>query len=439
MKALILAAGFGTRLIPHTHKLPKPLFPLAGSIMLDRIVVQLAKAGFTAIMVNTHHLHEKIEDYIKQQSYPVAVHVRFEPQILGTGGAIKNIADFFQQESLLVINSDIVTDIDLSKVYRYHKSHIYPVTMVMHDHATFNCVSVNQKGFITEFGALAQPPQRPNEKTLAYTGIQIIDPKIVEQIPADEFSDIIKVYKNFLANKGKITACIVEKHSWHDIGSPTGFRNAALSQLIANRLDTTHFCGFFEEISLTGDGSDRKWSRLRFASNTAILADHGISGLKKHSEAASFIQIGKHLTAKKIAVPTILAADAFSGLVIVEDLGNENLQSKIIAIDNEKKKINFYCKVIDRLLLLSIKGREEFDPQWTFQTKRYDRKLILEKECRYFMEAFINNYLGMRTIYIDLQREFEILAEMTLQHAIWGLIHRDCQSRNIMWHKNQCY
>src|SRR4030042_3671664 len=114
MKALILAAGLGTRLKPHTLKTPKPLFPIFGKTNLDIIIEKLEAAGCDAITVNTHHLHHKIEDFLSARHYTIPVYSRYEPEILGTGGAIKNLADFWDDEPFLVINSDVVTDISLS-------------------------------------------------------------------------------------------------------------------------------------------------------------------------------------------------------------------------------------------------------------------------------------------------------------------------------------
>ncbi|OQX08058.1 MAG: aminoglycoside phosphotransferase, partial [Desulfobacteraceae bacterium IS3] len=120
MKALILAAGFGTRLLPYTEYLPKPLFSLANRPLLDIHIRNLEKAGCTGILINTHHLHKKIEEFIAGQSYSIPVLTRHEPQILGTGGAIKNAADFLDNCPFMVINSDIYTDIDFLKVYDFH-------------------------------------------------------------------------------------------------------------------------------------------------------------------------------------------------------------------------------------------------------------------------------------------------------------------------------
>ena len=145
MKALILAAGFGTRLLPHTARLPKPLFPLAGRPLIDHLIEQLKKSGATEIMINTHHLHEMVEAHVARSSFSVPVHTRFEPVILETGGAVKNLADFWDNEPFLVINCDIITDIDLKEVYEFHRTHTHLATLVMHDHERFNTVFVDDR------------------------------------------------------------------------------------------------------------------------------------------------------------------------------------------------------------------------------------------------------------------------------------------------------
>ena len=151
MKALILAAGYGNRLRPYTDHTPKPLFSIAGRPLLDVIIDQLQKAGCKAAIVNTHHLHQKIEAFLAAQQYSLEVLTRYEPQILGSGGAIKNLADFWDDEPFMVINADIVADIDLKEVYSDHCRQHAPATLVLCDDPVFNSVAVEQNKWITGF------------------------------------------------------------------------------------------------------------------------------------------------------------------------------------------------------------------------------------------------------------------------------------------------
>ncbi|MCJ7772523.1 MAG: sugar phosphate nucleotidyltransferase, partial [Desulfobacterales bacterium] len=173
MKTMILAAGLGTRLMPYTQHTPKPLFTLSSQPILDLVINRLQNAGCEAVIINTHHLHHKIEDFISSKGYNIPVHLKHEPTILGTGGAIINAADFFDAKPFMLINSDIATDIDLRKVYDFHVSHNHQVTMVLHDYPEFNNVSVDSNDCIIEFHS-----DTANNR-LAFTGIHVIDPQIL--------------------------------------------------------------------------------------------------------------------------------------------------------------------------------------------------------------------------------------------------------------------
>ena len=118
MKAMILAAGLGTRLLPLTEKIPKPLFPVLGRPLIDILIRRLEDMGCTAVIINTHHLAPMIEAFLKTQHYNIPVLTRYEKTILGTGGGIKNVEDFWDDDPFLVVNGDIFTDIDLERVYR---------------------------------------------------------------------------------------------------------------------------------------------------------------------------------------------------------------------------------------------------------------------------------------------------------------------------------
>ena len=112
MKALILAAGLGTRLRHYTDHTPKALFTVAGKTLLEIAITKLIDAGCSAVIINTHHLHDQIEAFVARQSYAIPIQTRYEPHILGTGGAIKNVRDFWTDKPFMVVNADIISDID---------------------------------------------------------------------------------------------------------------------------------------------------------------------------------------------------------------------------------------------------------------------------------------------------------------------------------------
>ncbi|QTA88691.1 sugar phosphate nucleotidyltransferase [Desulfonema magnum] len=444
MKAMILAAGFGTRLLPFTETLPKPLFPFAGRPLLDIIIRSLQDAGCEVAIVNTHHLHEKIDDFISGQNYKIPVQTRYEPMILGTGGGIKNVADFWDDQPFMVINSDIVTNIDLREVYEFHLNHTHPVTMVLHDDSEFNTVIADEDNFIKGFRVQEikdfSDSRFPVFQKLAFTGIQVIDPEILDLIPAGVFSGSIDAYRKLISEGKKIKAFISsEQYDWQDVGDLERFRNAVIEKMAAKafktgnlKLETGNSQPEISYVQLKGDGSDRKWFRLTRDNQSLVMVDHGIRKQGETSETDSFINIGHHLRGKGIPVPEIRLYDMFSGLVFLEDLGDVHLQTVVRDAETTEEIISYYQSVIDILVRMSVFGGRDFDLSRTYQTAYYDRELILEKECRYFVDAFLKGYLGTNSCFEDFEDEFSALADRAIEFSVTGFMHRDMQSRNIM-------
>ncbi|MBN1932142.1 MAG: phosphotransferase [Desulfobacterales bacterium] len=456
MKAMILAAGFGSRLLPFTKNIPKPLFPFAGRPLLDMIIRSLEDANCQAIIINTHHLHEKIEAFIIKEKYKIPISIRYEPVILGTGGAIKNVADFWDNKAFMVINSDIVTNIDLKEVYDFHLSHQHPATLVLHDYPDFNNVLVNQDAFVIGFhyghqpASIHKPMQERLKKdlctrcklNLAFTGIHVLNPSILDYIPNNSFSNIIDVYDKLISNGKKLKAFISKNHYWEDIGTPQRYKKAVIKKMgpeAFNEAFPNNECRSIKQTQLKGDGSDRDWFRLESGAQSIIMADHGLKNSNIKSEIDSFVTIGKHLHGKGLPVPQIYLYDKFSGLVFLEDLGDLNLQELINRTDNLQGITFHYESIIDLLVQLSVRGAEKFDPAWTYQTSSYNKDVILEKECRYFVESFLRGYLGMDVRFQDLKNEFSHIADMALKFSVNGFMHRDMQSRNIMIKNNHYY
>jgi len=442
MKALILAAGYGKRLEPYTNSTPKPLFTLLNQPLLDRVIRKLISAGISSIMVNTHHLHHQIEQYLPSQSYAVPVATRYEPEILGTGGAIKNLVDFWDDEPFMVINSDILFDTDLEAFCRFHMNGDSAATLMLCDHQIFNQVRVDQDNHILGFGS-GTPFLKSETKRLTFTGIQIIDPELLNFIPDHQFSSIIDAYNLALLAKKEIRAYIPDHLTWTDIGSPERYREAAC-QVMARQafLSSTHHHDVpkIETHRLAGDGSDRLWYRVTAGDSSVIMVDHGIRTGTGTQEVDAFIQIGKYLFDKGVSLPAIILSDPFAGLVFLEDLGDLHLQDIVLQNKNNPDIIlPLYRSIIDQLINMALPGKDSFDPEWAWQSESYDVTIVLEKECRYFVDAFLNLYLGMGVSYEELKSEFVILAEGAAADTDAGFMHRDMQSRNIMVQQKRCY
>ncbi|MCD6185227.1 MAG: phosphotransferase [Deltaproteobacteria bacterium] len=444
MKAMILAAGFGTRLRPFTENIPKPLFTIFQKPLLDITIRNLQKAGCKAIIINTHHLHEKIESYILSQNYSIPVYIRYESSILGTGGAIKNVEDFWGSSPFIVINSDIVTDINFREVYSFHLKGDSLATLVVHDYYEFNKLSIDRNDFIIGFDdkKIDKDKKKDNLKMLAFTGIHVLNPEITNFIPAGKFSSIIDVYTKLEQHNKKIKAFIAKNLYWRDIGTLNSYRKTVIENMAATAFKKIGYDSFLKNIThtkLKGDGSDRKWYRFFAGSHSLIMSDHGINTSGTRTEACAFVKIGRHLYKKGIPVPEIYLYDTISGIVFLEDLGDRNLQLLVHQDGNPENIILWYKSIIDLLIKMSFKGAEGFNPLWTFQSADYNIELILEKECRYFVDAFLNGYSGLNYLYENFLDDFTNLAEKAVTSDVAGFMHRDFQSRNIMEKKGDFY
>lgn len=445
MKAMILAAGLGTRLLPYTRTRPKPLFTIGNRPILDILVERLRKAGFSAVIINSHHLSRLIADFVDKQQYEIPVYVRHEPRIMGTGGAVKNIEDLWDRDPLLVVNGDIFTDIDFKGVYDFHLARNQWVTMVLHDCPPYNNVRVDDQddqddqGRVVGFGEETPPP---GGSMLAFTGVQVLSPEILDFIPKDTAVGIVDVYRNLIDRGHAIGTQVVSGHYWHDIGTPAGYEQAAAAAaarktLTALNADTRRETPAWK--ILEGDGSDRSWQRVSAGGHSVILAKHGISPEAQVCEADAFVAIGRHLEAKGIPVPHIHHFDRPAGIVVMEDLGDCHFQEAVVGEKDRGRRISLYKPVIDTLVAMGVRGVEDFDTTWTYQTPHYDRHLIREKECDYFLREFVIGFRGLDTIPEGLEADFDLLSKRGLSPEYTGFVHRDFQSRNLLVHRGTCH
>jgi len=190
MKALILAAGFGTRLQPLTNELPKPLFPVLNRPILEHTLHFLSSQGIKEIAINLHHRPEKIIDYFGDgKGFGVNLHYSKEEKILGTAGGIKKLQSYFQDETFLVIKSDVFADINLNDFLKFHIEKKARLTLVVRQDANvekYKSIQRVEEGRIVHFLGKGIKNSEPVTQVM-FTGIQIIEPDIFSRIPEDKF------------------------------------------------------------------------------------------------------------------------------------------------------------------------------------------------------------------------------------------------------------
>jgi len=214
MKAMILAAGLGTRLRPLTLKRPKPLMPVGNRPMIDRVIDYLRRYGVHELIVNAHHHKGQLAAHLDGgRPFGLKIQVREEARILGTGGGIKNTEGFWNDAPFIVMNGDILTDIDLARALQAHREKGNLVTLILHDCKPFNQVRIND-----DFEILDIAP-KPGPGRLAFTGIHIMEPELLSHIPSREFSSIIDCYLNLISGGRTIGAYVCGGHYWRDVGT----------------------------------------------------------------------------------------------------------------------------------------------------------------------------------------------------------------------------
>lgn len=431
---MVLAAGLGTRLAPRTDVLPKPLFPVGGVPVLGRMLGNLGRAGFTDAVVNVHHLAPSIEDYLDEREFGLKVLSVFEPELLDTGGGMKNVEDFFDDGPFLAVNGDVVTDLDLAGVYEFHLSHEAAASMVFTDCPRHNTVQVKD-GRVASF---SREEKLEGSRFLTFSGIQVIDPWVLSLLPKGEPASIIDAYREMLARGMAVMALVEDTTRWHDMGSFEGFDEAALREGAESLLPGGPGSGPLMVDRLSGDGSDRRWYRIGRNGRSVVCAAHGMRESDCVNEADAFCAIGGHL--KKLGAPVaeVLAYDAFSGHVFCEDLGDRHL-ADLVKEKGPAAMEEGYRRIVSDLARTGIEAARDFDTSWTWQTPYYDESLIVSRECGYFLSAFVNGYLSRGADAADFSAEFMELASRALAGAQTGFLHRDMQSRNIMHSRGAYY
>lgn len=200
MKAMILSAGFGTRLIPYTDTLPKALVRYRDIPMINYQIERLKNLGVKEIAVNAHHLPEKIIEYFSNNHFGVKVNVIVENEILGTGGGILNAIKFFKDEEyFLVINADIETDFDIEKLIAHYKLyHPFATLAVQKRKAT------KYLEFDSEMKLVGRQNKNSQEKDLfAFNGIHIISNRIFKKGFEIKYEDILNIYFDVLKDRSE--------------------------------------------------------------------------------------------------------------------------------------------------------------------------------------------------------------------------------------------
>ena len=233
MKAMLLAAGLGTRLRPLTYELPKPMVPILGRPVMEHILRLLARHGFDDVIANLHYFPDLIRGRFGDGSdYGVQLAYSFEPELMGTAGGVRNAREHFGDETFLVISGDALTDIDLTALWKTHREKGGIATLALKrvdDPREFGVVIVAEDGRIQGFQEKPDPAEALSN--LGNCGIYVFEPEIFDYFPEPDFVDwAMDVYPRLLEQDVSFYGHEFPEY-WNDVGSLEEYRQGNFDAL----------------------------------------------------------------------------------------------------------------------------------------------------------------------------------------------------------------
>jgi NDP-sugar pyrophosphorylase family protein len=237
MKAMILAAGLGTRLRPLTNDRPKALVTIAGRTLLEIALFRLRAFGVREVIVNAHHHAQMIVDYLKaNDNFGMRIELSLEAELLDTGGGLKKAAPFFSdslQEPFILHNVDVLSAIDVGSMVRFHTEQNALATLVVQERESLRQLLFDEQAQLRgrqvgratkDESGTEQTDQlvHPGEhvQALAFGGIHVLSPIIFTKMKEEGAFSIIDAYLHLAAQGEKIVAFHTDGYYWRDLGRP---------------------------------------------------------------------------------------------------------------------------------------------------------------------------------------------------------------------------
>ncbi len=290
MKAMILAAGFGTRLWPLTIERTKPAIPFLNRPLIASTIDYLKQFGITEIIINLHHEPDSVREQIGDGSaYGVKITYSVEePEILGTAGALDNVRALLSDETFIVINGKIITNLDLGEALKTHRKQKSIATLVLKPnpkHEKFSQIIVDEAGNYQGFGGFPAPTTdyrlpttdpEPPTTPLMFVGIHILEPEIFAYIPRGIFSDSIRDVYPKAMEAGKKIAAHVGAGDWYELSTLARYLEISLEFMRREGISFTADQG--SEINSSASVKNSiLWRNVKISSgakiNQCIIAD----------------------------------------------------------------------------------------------------------------------------------------------------------------------
>jgi NDP-sugar pyrophosphorylase family protein len=247
MKAMVLAAGRGTRLLPLTEQLPKALIPVSGRPMIEYSLLLLRYYGIRDIIINLHHLGDQIETYLGDgRQRGLQITYSEEPNLLDTGGGLLKARPFLEDDTFIVINTDVLIDLPLNEVIAFHRKNKASATLVVRPDPLadqYGSLEIDGEGRLRRFlqTRISTPPSVPTTK-LMFTGVQVLEPRVFDFMELDKgvqrFSTTKDTFPRMLRQQERLFGWRFDGF-WQDVGTASRIRDA--EENLANGRAKLHY------------------------------------------------------------------------------------------------------------------------------------------------------------------------------------------------------
>ena len=238
MKAMILAAGLGTRLRPLTDDRPKALVEVAGRTLLEITLSRLRTFDVREVIINVHHFADMVVDYLKaNDNFGMRIEISREEVLLDTGGGLKKAAQFFLENSsgldepFVLHNVDVISTIDLGRMVQFHREHGALATLAVQERETSRYLLFDGQLLCGRRAGRDQKPElvrRADQvQVLAFSGIHVVSPRLFAMMTEEGAFSIIASYLRLAAQGEKILAFRADEYYWRDLGRPENVAQAA--------------------------------------------------------------------------------------------------------------------------------------------------------------------------------------------------------------------
>src|ERR1700688_1424967 len=243
MKAMVLSAGLGTRLRPLTDDRPKALVEVGGRTLLEITLARLRTFGIHDVIVNVHHFADKAISFLAEnKKFGMHIEVSLENVLLDTGGGLKKAGWFFldhsdsaakeKDEAFLLHNVDVVTTMDLQRMVQFHRDNKALATLAVQQRETSRYLLFDEQLQLCgrRVGRDAKPEiirTAPNTDELAFSGIHVISPRLLNLMKEEGVFSIIDTYLRLAGSGEKILAFRADDYYWRDLGKPADLQQAA--------------------------------------------------------------------------------------------------------------------------------------------------------------------------------------------------------------------